>query len=92
MVKIFFFRLPFFIQFLIATYYDNASILYFILKNNKRSTASEHIEIIYLVIRDTIKEGHEVIEHISTETMIVDPLTNGVAPRLFNEMWLVWMC
>ncbi|RVW20909.1 Retrovirus-related Pol polyprotein from transposon TNT 1-94 [Vitis vinifera] len=41
-------------------------------KNNKSGSRSKHIDIKYLAIRERVKEKKVVIEHISTELMIVD--------------------
>jgi len=57
---------------------DNSAIV-FIAKSNKSGSRSKHIDIKYLAIRERIKEKKVVIEHISTELMIVDPLTKGMS-------------
>ena len=46
---------------------------------------SKHIDIKYLAIREHVKEKKVVIEHISTELMIVDPLTKGMPPMKFKD-------
>ena len=61
-------------------YYDNL-VAAFMAKNNKSKSRSKHIDIKYLAIRERIKEKKMVIEHISTESMIVDPLTKGMPPK-----------
>ncbi|RVX18758.1 Retrovirus-related Pol polyprotein from transposon TNT 1-94 [Vitis vinifera] len=43
----------------------------FMAKNNKSGSRSKHIDIKYLAIRERVKEKKVVIEHISTELMIV---------------------
>ena len=47
-------------------------------KNNKSGSRSKHIDIKYFVIREHVKEKKMVIEHISIELMIADPLTKGM--------------
>ena len=42
-------------------------------KNNKSDSRIKHIDIKYLAIRKRVKEKKVVIEHVSTELMIVDP-------------------
>lgn len=42
----------------------------------------KHIKIEYMVARDKIKEKQTVIEHINTDAMIVDPLSDGLTPKL----------
>lgn len=39
----------------------------------------------YLVVRDKIKDGLIVIKHTNAEAMIADPLTKGLAPKVFKE-------
>ena len=46
-------------------------------KNDKSRSRSKHIDIKYLVIKERVKEHKMTIEHISTELMVVDPLTKG---------------
>ena len=50
----------------------------FLANNNKSGSRSKHINIKYLVIRELVKEKKMLIEHISTELMIADPLTKGM--------------
>ena len=64
-------------------YCDN-SIAVFMAKNNKSGSRSKHIDIKYLVIRERVKEKKLVIEHISTESMLADPLTKGMPPKYFK--------
>ena len=54
-------------------------------KNNKSGSRSKHIDIKYLAIRERVKEKKVVIEHVSTELMIVDPLTKGMPPKNFKD-------
>ena len=63
-------------------YCDNSTTV-FMAKNNKSGSRSKHINIKYLAIRERVKEEKVVIEHISTESMIVDPLTKGMPPKYF---------
>ena len=54
-------------------------------KNNKSSSRNKHIDIKYLAIRERVKEKTVVIEHVSTELMITDPLTKGMPPLKFKD-------
>ncbi|CAL9098155.1 unnamed protein product [Musa textilis] len=65
-------------------FYDNSAAV-FMAKNNKSGSRSKHIDIKYLAIREHVKEKKVVIEHISTELMIVDPLTKGMPPLKFKD-------
>ena len=65
-------------------YYDNSAAI-FMAKNNKSGSRSKHINIKYLAIRGRVKEKKVVIEHVSTELMIADPLTKGMPPFRFKD-------
>ena len=65
-------------------YCDNSTAV-FMAKNNKSGSNSKHIEIKYLAIRKLVKNKLVVIEHISTELMIADPLTKGMPPLKFKD-------
>ena len=54
-------------------------------KNNKSGSRNKPIDIKYLALRERVKELKVVIEHISTELMIVDPLTKGMPPKYFKD-------
>ena len=54
-------------------------------KNNKSESRCKHIDIKYLAIRECVKEKKVVIKHVSTELMIVDPLTKGMPPKNFKD-------
>ncbi|RVW35681.1 Retrovirus-related Pol polyprotein from transposon TNT 1-94 [Vitis vinifera] len=65
--------------------YCGNSTAVFMTKNNKSGSQSKHIDIKYLAIRECVKEKKVVIEHISTELMIADPLTKGMPPLKFKD-------
>ena len=65
-------------------FYDNSATV-FLAKNNKSGSRSKHIDIKYLAIREHVKEKQVVIENISTELMIADPLTKGMSPMKFKD-------
>ncbi|KAL0455815.1 UNVERIFIED_CONTAM: Retrovirus-related Pol polyprotein from transposon TNT 1-94 [Sesamum latifolium] len=65
-------------------YSDNSAAV-FMAKNNKSGSQSKHINIKYLAIRERVKEGKVVIEHISTELMLADPLTKGMPLKNFKD-------
>ncbi|RVW62453.1 Retrovirus-related Pol polyprotein from transposon TNT 1-94 [Vitis vinifera] len=68
----------------LSIYCDNSATV-FMAKNNKSGSRSKHIDIKYLAIRERVKEKKVVIEHISTELMIADPLTEGMPPLKFKD-------
>ncbi|XP_034685656.1 secreted RxLR effector protein 161-like [Vitis riparia] len=57
----------------------------FMAKNNKSSSRNKHIDIKYLALKERVKEKTVVIEHVSIELMIVDPLTKGMPPLKFKD-------
>ena len=65
-------------------YCDNSATV-FMAKNNKSGSRSKHIDINYLTIRERVKNKTVVIEYISTELMIADPLTKGMPPLKFKD-------
>nr|CAN79647.1 hypothetical protein VITISV_031352 [Vitis vinifera] len=65
-------------------YYDN-SVAVFMAKKNKSSSRNKHIDIKYLAPRERVKKKTMVIEHVSTELMIADPLTKGMPPLKFKD-------
>ncbi|XP_060195238.1 secreted RxLR effector protein 161-like [Lycium barbarum] len=65
-------------------YCDNRAAVFYS-KNNKSSSVSKHMEIKYLVVRDMVKGKDIVIEHISTDLMLADPLTKGLRPVVFKQ-------
>lgn len=68
-------------------YCDNSDAV-FMAKNNKSGSRNKHIDIKYLAIRERVKEKKVVIEHVSTELMIADPLTKGMPPFKFKDLVL----
>ena len=54
-------------------------------KNNRSSSKSKHIDIKFLVVKERVQSGQVSIEHISTNSMIADPLTKGFPPKVFHE-------
>ena len=65
-------------------YCDNSAAV-FMAKNNKSGSRNKHIDIKYLAIRERVKDNTVVIEHISNELMIADPLTKGMPPLKFKD-------
>ena len=68
----------------IVIYCDNNAVVFYS-KNNKISAGSKHMEIKYLTVKDLVKKGDIVIEHIRTEFMLADPLTKCLKPITFKE-------
>ena len=53
--------------------------------NNQSLKKSKHIDINYLVVKERVQNGQLSIEHISTNSMLADPLTKRVPASVFRE-------
>ena len=62
---------------------NNSTVLYS--NNNRSSSKSKHIDIKFLVVKEIVQNGQISIEHIGTNSMIADPLTKGLSPKVFHE-------
>jgi len=65
-------------------YCDNAAAVFFS-KNDRYSKGAKHMEIKYLAVKEEVQKRTITIQHISTDKMIADPLTKGLAPKTFME-------
>ncbi|GMP71916.1 hypothetical protein CsSME_00030151 [Camellia sinensis var. sinensis] len=65
-------------------YCDNKSAVLYS-NNNRSSTKSKHIDIKFLVVKERVQSGQISIEHIGTNSMIADPLTKKLPPKVFHE-------
>ena len=65
-------------------YCDNNSIVLYS-SNNKSTTKSKFINIKFLVVKERVQNRQISIEHIGTDSMLADPLTKGLVPRVFHE-------
>ena len=63
---------------------DNKSVVLYS-NNNKSLTKSKFIDIKFLVVKEMVQSGLISIEHIGTNSMIADPLTKGLPPKVFHE-------
>ena len=62
---------------------NKSAVLYS--NNNRSSTKSKFIDIKFLVVKERVQSGLISIEHIGTNSMIADPLTKGLPPKVFHE-------
>ena len=65
-------------------YCDNRAVVLYS-NNNRSSSKSKHIDIKFLVVKERVQSHLVSIEHIGTNSMIVDPLTKGLPPKVFHE-------
>ena len=63
---------------------DNKSAVLYS-NNNRSSTKSKFIDIKFLVVKERVHSGLISIEHIGTNSMIVDPVSKGLPPKVFHE-------
>ncbi|CAN1262190.1 hypothetical protein LINPERPRIM_LOCUS11181 [Linum perenne] len=49
------------------------------------SSKSKHINIKFLLVKDKVQSEQISIENIGKNSMIVDPLTKGLQPKVFHE-------
>ncbi|RVW22478.1 Retrovirus-related Pol polyprotein from transposon TNT 1-94 [Vitis vinifera] len=54
-------------------------------KNNQSSSKSKRIDIKFLVVKERVQSLQVSIEHISINSMISDPLTKGLPPKVYHE-------
>jgi len=64
-------------------YCYNSAIVFFS-KNDKYSKGAKHMELKYFAVKEEVQKHRVLIEHISTELMIADPLTKGLPPKVFT--------
>ena len=63
---------------------DNKSTVLYS-NNNRSSTKSKFIDIKFLVVKERVQSELISIKHIGTNSMIADPLTKGLPPKVFHE-------
>jgi len=64
-------------------YCDNSVVVFFS-KNDKYSKCAKHMELKYFAVKEEVQKHRVLIKHISTDLMIVDPLTKGLPPKTFT--------
>lgn len=63
---------------------DNRSAVLYS-NNNKSSSKTKHIDLKFRVVKERVQSGVVSMEHIGTNSMIADPLTKGLPPKVFHE-------
>src|SRR3954462_3260062 len=59
---------------------NNSAVMYS--NNNSSSSKSKHIDIKFLAVKERIQSSQICIEHIGTNSIVADPLTKGLAPKV----------
>ena len=62
---------------------NNSAVLYS--NSNRSSSKSKHIDIKFLAVKERVQSRLVSIEHIGTNSMLADPLTKGLPPKVFHE-------
>jgi hypothetical protein len=66
-------------------YCDNEAAVSFS-RSNKSSTSCKHLDIKLYVIQEKTMEKRQVsFDYIGTQHMLADPLTKGLAPKLYSQ-------
>ena len=47
---------------------------------------SNHIDIKFLVVKERVQSEQLFIEHIGVNSIVADPLTKGLPPKVFHEL------
>jgi len=45
----------------------------------------KHIDIKFLVVKEMVQSGQISVEHLGTNSIIADPLTKELPPKVFHE-------
>ena len=53
--------------------------------NNRSTTKSKFFDIKFLVVKETVHNKQISIEHIGTNSMLADPITKGLVPKVFHK-------
>lgn len=65
-------------------YCDKFTAVFFS-KNDKYSNGAKHIDLKYLAVKEEVQKQTVFMEHIKTELVIADPLTEGLTPKTLKE-------
>ncbi|KAD4385927.1 hypothetical protein E3N88_26096 [Mikania micrantha] len=72
-------------------YCDNSTAVNFS-NGNSSIGAGLYLDIKYLFVRERVEESNLCIEYISTKVMLVDPMTKGLPPKIFEEHVTYFKC
>ena len=63
--------------------YSNITSVLAYAKDPKYHGKAKHIELRFHYIRDMVSQGEVILQHISTSSMVANPLTKPIARDLF---------
>jgi hypothetical protein len=66
----------------VIIYCDNTAAIA-VAKDSKYHEKTKHIKMRYHYIREAITEQYVILKHISTNSMVADPLTKPIAKDVF---------
>jgi hypothetical protein len=66
----------------VTIYYDNTTVVVMV-KDPKYHGKTKHIKMRYHYIREAITEHDMILKHISTNSIVADPLTKPIAKDAF---------
>ena len=69
----------------VVTLYSDSTAALVYAKHPKCHRKSKHIEIRYHFIRDTVARGEVIMKHISSGSMVADPMTKPIARYVFQS-------
>ena len=64
---------------------DNSIVVAFS-KNTRSISRSKHIDVKFYFVKEKVAKSLIDIEHMSTKSMLVDPLTKGLSIVVFQEI------
>lgn len=64
-------------------YCDNQSVVCFA-NNNKSSSSCKYLDLKLYVVNERVENQIVSIDYISTQSMLADPFTKGLAPGLYS--------
>ena len=73
-----------FISKLLKLFCDNSAVVAFS-KNTRNISCSKHIDVKFYFVKEKVAEFLIDTEHMSTKSMLADPLTKGLPIVLFQE-------
>ncbi|KAI5317174.1 hypothetical protein L3X38_036881 [Prunus dulcis] len=64
--------------------WNDSTTTIFFSKSNKRSSGNRHLDFKYYMVREKVKSGEIIVEHMDTHSMIVDPLKKALPAIVFH--------
>ena len=65
-------------------FYDNSTTVSFS-RNTRSTSCSKHIDLKFLFVKEKVAKSLILVAHMSTTSMLVDPVTKGLPICVFQE-------